>query len=72
LNAPFYFFYDLKTKRSRLALMGAASLLGGVRQARYSVQQDNSCGEHVGGAPQTNVKKHSFFRDKSYFYGSNE
>jgi hypothetical protein len=30
--------YVLKTKRSRLALMGAASLLDGVRQARYSGQ----------------------------------
>ena len=47
--------------------MGAASLLDGVRQARYSVQQDDSCGEQVGGAPQTNVKKYSFFGDKSYF-----
>ena len=52
--------------------MGAASLLDGVRQARYSVQQDDSCGEQVGGAPQTNVKKkYSFFGDKNYFYGSN-
>jgi hypothetical protein len=38
----------MKTKRSRLALMGAASLLDGVRQARYSGQQDDSCGEQVG------------------------
>ena len=51
--------------------MGAASLLDGVRQARYSGQQDDSCGEQVGGAPETNAKKYSFFGDKSYFYGSN-
>jgi hypothetical protein len=53
--------YVLKTKRSRLALMGAASLLDGVRQARYSGQQDDSCGEQLGGAPQTDLKEYSFF-----------
>ncbi|WP_157490579.1 hypothetical protein [Flavobacterium succinicans] len=65
----FFFLYVLKTERSRLALMGAASLLDGVRQARYSGQQDDSSGEHVDGAPRTNAKKYSFFGDKSYFYG---
>ena len=34
----------MKTKRCRLAPMGAASLLCGVRTARYSVQRDDSCG----------------------------
>ena len=35
----------MKTKRSSLAPMGAASLLCGVRTARYSVQRDDSCGK---------------------------
>ncbi|VXB14862.1 hypothetical protein FLAVO9R_110193 [Flavobacterium sp. 9R] len=47
--------------------MGAASLLDGVRQARYSVQQDDSCGEQVSGAPQTSVKKHFFLGIKVIF-----
>jgi hypothetical protein len=37
-------FLLMKTKRSSLAPMGAASLLCGVRTARYSVQREDSCG----------------------------
>jgi len=33
----------MKTKRSHLAPMEVASLLGGVRPARYNVQRDDSC-----------------------------
>jgi hypothetical protein len=46
----------MKTKHSRLAPMGAASLLGGVRRARYSVQRDDSCGGQSGAAPKNNLK----------------
>lgn len=41
----------MKTKRSPLALMEVASLLGGVRPARYNVQRDDSCGAQRSGAP---------------------
>lgn len=45
----------MKTEPPPLAPMGAASLLGGPessgRQARYSVQRDDSCGAQVSGAP---------------------
>ncbi|VXB14337.1 conserved hypothetical protein [Flavobacterium sp. 9R] len=47
----------MKTKRSRLAPMAAASLLGGVRLARYSVQRDDSC-RKVGVAAPKNQNNH--------------
>ena len=34
----------MKTKRTRLAPIAVASLLAGVRQARYNVKRDDSCG----------------------------
>jgi len=40
-------FLFMKTKRYMLAPMGAASLLCGVRTARYSVQRDDSCGSQI-------------------------
>ena len=43
----------MKTKSSRLAPMAVASLLGGVRQARYNEQRDNSCGTQRSAAPKT-------------------
>ncbi len=52
-----FLFRILKTKRSRLAPMGAASLLGGVRLARYSGQRDDSCGK-VGVAAPKNPNNH--------------
>ena len=38
-------YWVMKTKRTRLAPIAVASLLAGVRQARYSVQRDDSCGK---------------------------
>ncbi len=40
----------MKTKTPPLALMVVASLLGGVRQARYNGQRDDSCGAQGCGA----------------------
>jgi hypothetical protein len=34
----------MKTKRTSLAPIAVASLLAGVRQARYNVKRDDSCG----------------------------
>ena len=34
----------MKTKRTRLAPIAVVSLLAGVRQARYNVKRDDSCG----------------------------
>jgi len=47
----------MKTKTSRLALMEVASLLVGVRQARYNVQRDDSCGAQECGAPREYLHK---------------
>ncbi|VXB71142.1 hypothetical protein FLAVO9R_30212 [Flavobacterium sp. 9R] len=41
----------MKTKNPHLAPMAVASLLGGVRQARYNGQRDDSCGAQECGAP---------------------
>ncbi|MEC5165220.1 hypothetical protein RCH18_000947 [Flavobacterium sp. PL11] len=47
-------FYIHENKTSHLAAMAVASLLGGVRPARYNVQRDNSCGMQRGAAPTNN------------------
>ena len=54
----------MKTKTPRLAPMVVASLLGGVRQARYNEQRDDSCGWQGCGAP----REHLHYQFKCFFY----
>ena len=45
----------MKTKRTRLAPIAVASLLAGVRQARYNVKRDDSCGAQRSGASRKKI-----------------